>query len=303
MAAMDIDLLKTFVAICDSKSFTAAARQVGRTQSAVSLQMRRLEESLGRPLFLRGAPGATLTEHGVLLLPNARRILAAVNEALVSFDRATVEGIVVVGMPDDYAPRILVPVLSAFASLYPAAAIDLVIDESRTLVKRLAEGSVDLAFVTEGEGPMSGGPIAFRDEMVWAAPLHGDIHRRDPLPIAIWDEEDAYSRRMRAALEAMGRSFRTVVVTRSMTGLRGAVASGVAVSAMMRSGVTDGMRELTAAEGFPPLAELSVLLEKAHLKKSTIVDELERTLIDAVGRTFAASRAASRSEQAVTGSV
>ena len=108
MAAMDIDLLKTFVAICDSKSFTAAARQVGRTQSAVSLQMRRLEESLGRPLFLRGAPGATLTEHGVLLLPNARRILAAVNEALVSFDRATVEGIVVVGMPDDYAPRILV---------------------------------------------------------------------------------------------------------------------------------------------------------------------------------------------------
>jgi hypothetical protein len=88
-----------------------------------------------------------------------------------------------------------------------------------------------------------------------------------------------------------------------MTGLRGAVASGVAVSAMMRSGVTDGMRELTAAEGFPPLAELSVRLEKAHLKKSTIVDELERTLIDAVGRTFAASRAASRSEQAVTGSV
>ncbi|MGE0116986.1 MAG: LysR substrate-binding domain-containing protein [Dongiaceae bacterium] len=299
---MDIDLLKTFVAICDSKSFTAAARQVGRTQSAVSLQMRRLEESLGRPLFLRGAPGATLTEHGVLLLPNARRILAAVNEALASFDRATVEGIVVVGMPDDYAPRILVPVLSAFASLYPAAAIDLVVDESRTLVKRLADGSVDLAFVTEGEGPMSGGPVAFRDEMVWAAPPHGDIHRRDPLPIAIWDEEDAYSRRMRGALEAMGRSFRTVVVTRSMTGLRGAVVAGVAVSAMMRSSVTDEMRELTAAEGFPPLAELSVRLEKAHLKKSTIVDELERTLIDAVARIFEAPRAAPRSEQALAGS-
>jgi DNA-binding transcriptional LysR family regulator len=287
---MEIDLLKTFVAICDSKSFTAAARQVGRTQSAVSLQMRRLEDSLGRPLFVRGAPGATLTEHGVLLLANARRILAAVNEALVSFDRATVEGIVVVGMPDDYAPRILVPVLSAFASLYPAAAIDVVIDQSRTLVKRLAEGSVDLAFVTEGEGPMSGGPVAFRDQMVWTAAPNSDIHLRDPLPIAVWDGEDAYSRRMRSALEEIGRSFRTVVVTRSVTGLRGAVASGLAVSAMMRSSVTDGMRELTAADGFPPLVELSILLEKAHLKKSAIVDELERTLIEAVARTFDPTR-------------
>jgi DNA-binding transcriptional LysR family regulator len=284
MAAMDIDLLRTFVAICDSKSFTGAARQIGRTQSAVSLQMRRLEESLGRPLFLRGSPGATLTEHGALLLPNARRILAAVNETLASFDRATVEGVVVVGMPDDYAPRILAPVLSAFAALYPAAQIDVVIDESRTLVKRLAEGSVDLAFVTEGEGPMSGGPIAFRDEMVWAAPASGDVHLRDPLPIAVWDGEDAYSRRMRDALMAMGRSFRIVVVSRSMTGLRGAVAAGLAVSAVMRSSVTDEMRELTAAEGFPPLAELSVRLEKAHLKKSTIVDELQRVLIEAIGR-------------------
>ena len=158
-------------------------------------------------------------------------------------------------------------------------------------MKRLAEGSVDLAFVTEGEGPMSGGPVAFRDEMVWAAPPNSDVHLRDPLPIAVWDQEDAYSRHMRSALEAMGRRFRTVVVTRSMTGLRGAVASGLAVSAMMRSSVTDGMRELTAVDGFPPLAELSIHLEKAHLKKSAIVDDLERTLIDAVARTFEAMRA------------
>jgi DNA-binding transcriptional LysR family regulator len=287
---MDIDLLKTFVAICDTKSFTAAARQVGRSQSAVSLQMRRLEDSLGRPLFLRGTPGATLTEHGVLLLPNARRILAAVNDVLASFDRTSVAGIVVVGMPDDYAPRILVPVLSAFASLYPGAAVDIVIDESRTLVKCLAEGSVDLAFVTEGEGPMSGGPIAFRDEMVWVAPPDSDIHLCDPLPIAEWNGEDAYSRRMRSALEIMGRSFSTVVVTRSMTGLRGAIASGLAVSAMMRSSVMDGMRELTAVDGFPPLAELSVHLEKAHLKKSKVVDELEKALIDVVARTFEVTR-------------
>jgi DNA-binding transcriptional LysR family regulator len=279
---MDIDLLKTFIAICDSGSFTAAARHVGRSQSAVSLQMRRLEESLGRPLFQRGAPGTVLTEHGALLLPNARRILAAVNDALVAFDRSTVEGLIVVGMPDDYAPRILVPTLRAFGALYPAASIDVVIDESRTMVKRLAEGSIDLAFVTEGEGPMSGGPVAFTDEMVWFAPRSGDLHLRDPLPIAIWDEQDSYSVSMRARLDSLGRAYRIAVVARSMTGLRGAVVSGLAICAMMRSSATADMHELTAVDGFAPLSQRSIRLEKAHMKRSPVVDALEQALLVAV---------------------
>lgn len=279
---MDIDLLRTFVAICDAGSFTAAARRVGRTQSAVSLQVRRLEESLGRPLFQRGAPGAVLTEHGALLLPNARRILAAVGEALAAFDRGTVEGVFVVGMPDDYAPRLLAPTLRTFGALYPAASIDLVIDESRVLVKRLAEGSVDLAFVTEGEGPIAGGPVAFEDDMVWVAPRNGDLHEREPLPIAIWDDRDSYSVRMRARLDELGRDYRTAVIARSMTGLRGAVASGLAVSALMRSGITGEMRELDSTDGFAPLARLAIRLEKAHLKKSPVVDALEQALLEAV---------------------
>ncbi|SLN46973.1 LysR family transcriptional regulator [Oceanibacterium hippocampi] len=280
---MDLDLLRTFVAICDTKSFTAAARQVGRTQSAVSLQMKRLEGSLGRPLFQRGSPGVVLTEHGVMLGPNARRILAAVSETLASFDRATVEGVFVIGMPDDYAPRVLVPTLQAFGALFPLASVDIVIDESRALVKRLAEGSVDLAFVTEDEGPMSGGPTAFVDEMVWVTSRSGDVHLRDPLPIAVWDDDqDSYASHMRTRLEELARPYRIVVLARSMTGLRGAVGSGLAASAMMRSSVTGEMRELTERDGFPPLARLSVRLEKAHMKKSAAVDALEQALLAAV---------------------
>jgi DNA-binding transcriptional LysR family regulator len=280
---MDIDLLKTFVAVCDTKSFTAAARQVGRTQSAISLQMKRLEDSLGRPLFQRRIPGPALTEHGAMLLPRARRILAAVNETLAAFDRASVQGLFVIGMPDDYAPRILVPALKAFGALYPSASVDIVIDESRVLVKRLAEGSVDLAFVTEGEGPMAGGPVAFVDEMVWVAPLAGELHRRKPLPIAVWDDDqDSYSVYMRARLDETEVPYRIAVVARSMTGLRGAVASGLAVSAMMRSSVTAEMRELRASDGFPPLAKLSIRLEKAHMKKSGVVDALQKALLAAM---------------------
>jgi DNA-binding transcriptional LysR family regulator len=276
---MDIDLLRTFVAICDTKSFTSAARNVGRTQSAVSLQMRRLEESLGRPLLLRGASGVTLTEHGVLLLDPAREILRKVDEARALFDRGSVEGVVVLGLPDDYAPRILSRVLRSFTELYPAATIDLVIAESRQLVKHLVEGSVDLAFITEGEGPIKGGPIAFVDRMVWVAPANGDLPMRDPVPIAVWDESDGYARRMLPALKAMGRDYRIVIIARSMTGLRGAVTAGLAMTAMMSSSVTDAMRQLGDEDGFPPLAELGVRLERAHLRKSPVIDRLEAHLL------------------------
>lgn len=280
---MDLDLLNTFVAICDTRSFTAAARKVARTQSAVSLQVRRLEESLGRPLFVRGASNVTLTEHGVLLLGHARQILAAVGETLAVFDRATAEGVIVLGMPDDYAPRILVPALRAFASLYPQATVNVVIDESRTLVKRLADGSVDLAFVTDGEGPMAGGPVAFEDMMVWVAPAEGEIHMASPLPVATWDGNDTYAERMWKALEAMGRDYRIAVMSRSMTGLRAAVVAGHAVTAMMRSSIVPGMRELHVAEGFPPIESRKIRLERAHLKKSAIVDRLQETLLAALG--------------------
>jgi DNA-binding transcriptional LysR family regulator len=282
---MDIDLLRSFVAVCDAKSFTAAGRQVGRTQSAVSLQIRRLEESLGRPLFQRGVAGTVLTEHGALLLPHARHILESVNVALSAFDRRTIEGLFVIGMPDDYAPRILVPVLKATQALYPAAVVDLVTDQSRVLVKRLAEGSVDLAFITEGEGPSSGGPVAFTDDMVWVAPLDSELHRTRPLPIAVWDhDQDSYSLYMRARLEEIVVPYRVAVVARNMTGLRSAVTAGVAVSAMMRSSVGTGMRELSDLEGFAPLAHLSIRLEMAHLRKSAVVDALRDALLTAVAQ-------------------
>lgn len=279
---MDLDLLNTFAAICETGSFTAAARKVGRSQSAVSLQMRRLEESLGRPLFVRGGSGAVLTEHGVLLLGHARDILGSVRETLAAFDRASVAGVVVLGMPDDYAPLRLVPALRAFASLYPAATANVVVDESRVLVKRLADGSVDLAFITEGEGPVAGGPVAFRDSIVWVSSSTRDVHRRDPLPIAIWDGDDGYARRMLKALEMMRREHRIAVVSRSITGLQAAVVSGMAVTVLMRSSIVDGMRELGAVDGFPPLEELAVRLERAHLKKSAIVDRLQQHLVAAL---------------------
>lgn len=276
---MDIDLLKSFIAICETGSFTQAARQVGRTQSAVSLQVRRLEDLLGRPLLLRTSASVELTEHGELFLGYAKDIMASYNGALAAFNRGSVEGVVVLGLSEDYAPRILSGVLRSFIELYPLATVDLVLEDSKLLVKKLAEGAVDLAFITEGEGPVRGGPIAFRDQIVWVAPRDGNLPEREPVPIAIRNEDDSYTRFMVSSLQAMKRRYRTAVISRSITGLRAAVAGGLALSAMVRSSVTSDMRELTEAEGFPPLAEFNIRLERAHGRKSAIIDRLEAHLM------------------------
>jgi DNA-binding transcriptional LysR family regulator len=276
---MDIDLLKSFIAICETGGFTAAARQIGRTQSAVSLQVQRLETTLGRPLLVRTSTGVKLTEHGELFLGYAKDIVASYGAALAAFDRGSVEGVVVLGLPEDYAPRILSDVLRSFIELYPLATVDLVLEESKTLIRRLAEGAVDLAFITEGEGPVRGGPIAFRDRTVWAAPLTGNVHERDPLPVAIRTEDDTNTVVMLRSLQEMKRSHRIAVISRNMTGLQAAVSGGLAVSVMMRSSVTQDMRELTPAEGFPSLSEFTIRLERAHAKKSDIIDRLEAHLM------------------------
>lgn len=276
---LDIDLLRTFVAVCDTASFTAAARRVGRTQSAVSLQVRRLEESLGRPLLVRGGAGVEPTEHGVLLLGHARGILARVGEAVAAFGRGGAAGVVVLGMPGDYAPRVLPEALKGFADLYPEATVDVVLDRSRNLVRRLAEGSVDLAFVTAGEGPIRG-PAAFEDRLVWVAPAEGDLHLRDPLPVAIWESGGAYGTALTESLEAMGRPYRVAVVSRHIIGLRAAVSCGSAATVMVGSSVVPGMRVLGPDDGFQVLRQVTIHLEKTHQRRSAMVDRLAAHLLE-----------------------
>lgn len=278
--ALDIDLLRTFVAICETRSFTAAARHVGRTQSAVSLQMRRLEESLDRPLFYRGSPSVRLTEHGELLRAHALEILSSVDVTLAAFDRSSPAGIVVIGLPDDYAPRVLSFILDSTLALLPRITVDIVIDESKTLARHLADGAVDLAFVSDGEGPQQGGPVVFHDRIVWVGPVGRDIHLRDPVPVAVWGDDDTYSRAIFSSFRKAGRRWCVTVVSQSMTGLRAAVTSGHAVSTMVSSSVVEGMRELTEADGYPPLQEVAIRLERAHRRKSAVIDRLEAHLVD-----------------------
>ncbi|MFN0194391.1 MAG: LysR family transcriptional regulator [Aestuariivirga sp.] len=280
---MDIDLYKTFLAIADTGSFTAAARQVARSQSAVSQQIKRLEDALGQPLFERTTGNVDLTEYGKSLLGFARGIVDIQSQAMAAFNRGSFEGIVVVGIPDAYLKRVHKDVVAEFSSLYPQATLNVVIDESAALARRISDGSVDLAFVTEGSCSTCG-PVVFRDRLVVVGSVDGDLHKADPLPLSVWDERNIHEGVLIAALETMNRRYRVAHICRSALAQHAVIAAGLCAAVMTESSMIEGERAYLEKDGFPVLRELKIRLERAPAKKSRVIDRLERHFLEFFGQ-------------------
>lgn len=276
---MDIELYRTFLAISDSGSFTAAAQIVGRTQSAVSQQVKRLEDTLGQPLIDRVATPVTLTEYGKSLLRPAREILDMHDEAMAMFRRTAFEGIVVVGVADAYVNRILKDVLTEFTKLLPRGTISIVIDDSLALSRRIANGSVDLAFVTEGNCPTRG-PVAFSDRLVVVGPTEVNLSKVDPLPVAVWDERNQDELPLVAALDAMNRRYRPVCVCRSVHTQHQAVTANLCVAVLVEGSMVEGERAYLEEDGFPVMKELNIRLERSYAKRSHVIERLEKHYLE-----------------------
>ena len=254
MYPIDADHLRTFVAIVDTGSFTKAAEAVGKTQSAVSMQMKKLEERIGRPMFERDGRMSRLTADGERLLPYARRMLKLQAEALSAFDDAALSGSVCLGVPDDYAaliPRILRPFLAS----HPLAEVSVVCEPTEKLVEMLPAGAVDIALVTYG--PHLGIPsarIVRREPLFWVGSERDAIAEEEPLRLAM---SCAYvcdwARPAHEVLERRGRRYRVVFSPQNAAAVSEAVIAGLAVSVLPAAAVRPGMRILTEADGFPPL--------------------------------------------------
>ncbi|WP_162916959.1 LysR substrate-binding domain-containing protein [Dongia deserti] len=275
---LEPDLLRTFLAICDAGGFTAAGAVVGRTQSAVSMQMRRLEEQLGCSLFHRSAHEVALTPQGEVLRRHARLILNAQQAALAALDRPDVPYEISLAIPDDYALGLLPPVLRDIATVHPNASVNITCEPSREIIRNMAEGAYDLALVTEGQGPVTG-PVVHQEPCHWVSSANGDVHGVDPLPVAFRPEDDTYRRWAIDRLVEHGRSFRIAYTSTSMAAIRGAVASGLAVSVMARSSMTTAMRALTRADGFPDLPVLRICLITSPRNRTEMVQALENFLV------------------------
>lgn len=185
---LDPDLLRSFAFIAEEGSFTRAAARVGRTQSALSMQLRRLETQLGQTLLLRGKGSAVhLTPHGQYLLARAREVLA-LNDAIWSAFRAPeVEGTVRLGIPDDYALRFLPGILRRFADSHPAVEVEVVCAPSSEVVERLKADALDLTLCSQGDEPRRWPQKdeLWRGPLLWITATRHASHRANPLPLAL----------------------------------------------------------------------------------------------------------------------
>lgn len=274
--ALDAELLRSFVLIAEGHSFTEAAVRVGRTQSAVSMQMRRLEEMLGQKVFLRGKGGATeLTAHGQFLLSRARQILSLNDEVMSAFRAPQITGTVRLGTPDDYALTHLPPILKRFAETHPAVQVDVQCMPSNELVSRLRNDELDLTLVSQGNEPRNWPSVSlWRGPLTWITSVRHAPHRQDPLPLALAHDACAWRAAALAALDKAGRRYRVAYLSGTQVGTHAAVLAGLAVTVCAISTLPEGLRRMRPDEGLPPLPDFGILMLKGRAPAQPVTDAL-----------------------------
>ncbi len=272
--SIPIELLRTFIAIADSGSFSLAADQISRTQSAVSMQVKRLEELIEKPLIHRDSRNLQLTEDGVTLLHYARRILKLNEEALSLLKRPELKGWVSIGLPDDYAARFLPEILANFSRTHPRVQVKVTCEPSSSLLERIQKKDLDLAMVTSPTPEVENGVLLRQDPTVWVTSERHCQHEITPLPLALFSGDCWCRNWVLSALEKAGIEHRIAYTSPSIMGLQAAVAAGLAVTAVSQSIVWPGTRLLNPEEGFPPLPNASFLLRRNPESNNCIVDSL-----------------------------
>jgi DNA-binding transcriptional LysR family regulator len=256
---LDSDLLRSFLAVADTGSVTAAAERLLRTQSAVSLQIRRLEDNLGQPLFDRLARGVALAPRGAQLLPYARRVVALLDEAALALREKPLTGPVRVGIPDEYSGTILPRVLAAFDERHEGVEVSVRVDHSAAQMRALANDELDLGIIYDWSY-VEDGEILCIDPTVWVTSVAHAQHLRRPVPVARYFRSDWCRDFADASLNRQGIAWREAWACDMSGGLRVAVINGMAIAALSRSTIPPGCRELTTADGFPIVDSARVVL-------------------------------------------
>ena len=270
-ALLDVDQLRTFIAIAETGSFTKAAEVVNKTQSAVSMQMKRLEERLARPIFARDGRASKLTEDGARLLDYARRIVKLNVETVAAFSDAELSGRVRLGVPDDYADRYLPEIMARFSRAYPSVELTVICEPSVDLLERIDANEIDLAIVTNCETKRASETFR-RERLLWVSSNRHPTHLETPLPLALGRPSCVWRRIATEQMETTGRSFRILYSSSNVGAVAAAVLAGLAVSVLTESGLRTGMRVLTAAEGFPELPSCRIGLVRSAHEGSTLAD-------------------------------
>ena len=274
---LDIGLARTFVAVADKASMTAAANALHLTQGAVSQQVKRLEEMLGCNLFERDRRGLRLTPSGERLFSRARKLLALHDEIWAEMTAVAVEGQVRLGVPPDLVGSCLAPVLKAYADAFPRVELSLVCAPSPDLVEALAMGRIDLAVVEEPIGPSAGECLSV-ERLVWIGAKAGTAHLKRPLPVSLVADTCAFRPAVLAALTGHGTGWRTVFESGSMEAALATVRADLAVSAWLASTITPDLDVLPSSFGLPELPTFAINLHLPRHHAGAAVTELAQRI-------------------------
>lgn len=274
---LDLDLLRTFVAVADLNTFAAAAAAVCRTQSAVSQQMQRLEQLVGKELFARHGRNKLLTEHGIQLLGYARKILRFNDEACMSLMFSNLQGVLTLGASDESADTILPFLLNRISSVYPKLALDVSVKRNAYMIDMLTDHKVDLVVTTHRPGQFD--CLTLRHSPThWYCAAEYVMQKGEPVPLVLLDDPSPFRDMVLSTLNEANIPWRLAYVASTLAAVRAAVKAGLGVTARPVEMMSPDLRVLSGNDGLPPLPETEYLL----CYNPTSHNELAKIVFDAM---------------------
>ncbi|MFD1560077.1 LysR family transcriptional regulator [Paraburkholderia silviterrae] len=263
--SLEIDLLRSFAVIAEVRSLSRAASRIGRTQSALSQQMKRLEDIVDQPLFQRTGRGVVLTNPGERLLIHAQRMLRLHDEAMADLCGKGLTGTIRFGCPDDYAAVFLPALLREFSRQHPQALVEVVCGPTPRLIEQLENRAVDLAMISLPDAraelrDSADDDIIRHEQLVWIGYPGLDPSHFDPLPLALSDPDTLDHIAACEALQRAGRAYRLAYASSSLAGLTALVRSGQAFAVMTQTAVPADLAILHGDPGLPPLPAVGITL-------------------------------------------
>jgi DNA-binding transcriptional LysR family regulator len=268
---LDITSLRTFVAAAEAGSFTRAAGLVNLTQSAVSVQIRKLEEQVGRRLFERNSWRLELTAEGEILLPYAQRRLG----------HSEMSGQVRLGAPEYFDPETLASLLALFKGRYPGVQLEIEMGIGPDIAALFDKGVLDVGIINReiSEDRDHPGTILYQERRVWAAARGFSLSPGEPVPLALFPPHCAWRRLILDRLATIDRSWTTVLQCTGVAGLVTAVEAGLAVAVFAQGGLTQNMQPHGPAEGLPPLPDFEYVVRRST-RTSAAADRLRDVIVD-----------------------
>jgi DNA-binding transcriptional LysR family regulator len=272
-------LLRTFVAVADSLSFTQAAHRLGLSQPTISQHIRKLEQAAGRMLVNRDTRQVTLTDNGDAMLGFARTILAAQDKAVSYFTGTAMRGRLRFGSADDLALTQLPRVLREFRQLYPQINLELTVGQSGALVRRLQGGQLDLVFAKLEPGGGHPGRVVRRDRLVWLGHPSLTLERELPVPLIAYQAPSLSRAAAIRALELSGRTWRITCNVREVNGVLAAVRAGIGVAVFPQSLIPTDLSEVSSTVDLPPLGDVDFALLDNPLAAREPIEALSAAII------------------------